>query len=199
MPLRYNRGLAAMGAAIVCLGACQSEAAQANFQVGRGRTGVLIYEGALRPAGAVEIKQELKAGEAVAISSHGGDIGAGITIAELINSKGGYARVSGSCYSECASSMAFTLQRFVVPRGSTILFTRNSLTALEDGAADKILACLPESVSNSQYIWVSPEVFADIGMTNVQFEWTLSSSARESYENAVAGSDVYWMDACRHS
>ena len=193
---RRNGALFMIAVAITGLTACQTRAAHSDYEVGRSMNGNLVYSGILSQAGGDDLIGSLKAGDFVSVTSSGGDLKAGTAIAEAVNKINGYVTVGGSCYAECASSMAFSANRLVVPIGATLLFTKQSLRSSGSAVARRLISCIPEEVPENRYIWIAPSVMRAAGAQNVQFEWTVANSARNSFERLGAGAPVYWIDTC---
>lgn len=166
-----------------------------EFEIGRSSTGYLIYHGPFTAAGVEALRPMIRPDDTVVVNGDGGDLASALKIAHMVNAAGGAVRMSGSCFRECAA-IATVADRFVVPYGGTLLFTRSSLLAAGNDAARALAACIPSTVPDRGLAWFAPEVIAGAGLPNIQIEWTVAPAARESYERLAAGREVAWVDAC---
>lgn len=173
-----------------------------DYEIGRSIAGNLVYSGRFTEAGVKSLRSQILAGELVSIGGDdGGSVALGQEIARIVNDVGGTLQAGGNlhgCYDACAA-MATAADRFVVPEGQTVLFTRASLTQVDNEPARALAACIPAEVPDRMLVWFAPEVIAGVGLPGVQIEWTLSTSARHSYERLVAGRRVAWIDVCRQA
>lgn len=165
-----------------------------EFEIGRSSAGNLVYHGRFTLEGVEVLRSMIRPNDTVAVSGVGGDLAVGLKIARLVNAADGSLRMAGSCFRECAA-MATVADRFVVPRGGTLLFTRSSLLAAGNDAARALAACIPSTAPDGALAWFAPEVIAGAGLSNIRMEWTVATGARESYERLVAGA-VVWIDVC---
>ena len=167
-----------------------------DYEIGRSSSGSLIYSGRFTEAGVEALRLMIRPNDTVVVSG-GGSVAAGLEIARIINAAGGLVRVGGTgeCYAACAA-LATVADRFVVPLGGTVLFTRASLIEADNTAARALAACIPTEVPDRKLVWLAPEVIASAGLTKVGIEWSLSIEARNGYERLIAGQEIAWIEAC---
>lgn len=166
-----------------------------EFEIGRSSAGNLIYHGPFTTAGVETLRLMIRPNDTLVVSGDGEDLASGLKIAGLVNAAGGSVRMAGSCFRECAA-MATVADRFVVPHGGTLLFTRSTLLAAGNDGARALAACIPPETPDRGLVWFAPEVIAVAGLSNIQIDWTVGTTARESYERLAAGSRVAWVDGC---
>ena len=167
-----------------------------EFEIGRSSAGNLIYHGPFTLEGVEALRSMIRPNDTVVVSG-GGNVAAGLEIARIINAAGGLVRVGGmgECYAACAA-LATVADRFLVPFGATVLFTRTSLIEADNKAARALAACIPTQVPDRRLVWLAPEVIASAGLNKVEIEWSLSIEARDSYERLIAGQEIAWIEAC---
>lgn len=167
---------------------------QATHRIGR-TPAYLFYEGAITDSGARELERTMRRGETLSVSGQTGSPSASFEIGRIVRQNRGTIRSSSGCYDACAI-LALTGNQFIVPSGSTILFSKSSLRAARSNKARALEDCIPEDVSNETYVWFSPRIFESKNIVNVHFEWTLSATSRQSYVRTVSGREVVWIDSC---
>ncbi len=167
-----------------------------DYEIGRSSSGNLIYSGRFTEAGVEALRTMIRPNDTVVVSG-GGNVSAGLEIARIVNAAGGSIQVGGmgECYAACAA-LATVADRFVVPFGATVLFTRSSLIEADNKAARALAACIPAEAPDRKLVWLAPEVIASAGLNKVEVEWSLSVDARDSYERLVAGQRIGWIEAC---
>ncbi|HYC99426.1 MAG TPA: hypothetical protein VEB62_15880 [Brevundimonas sp.] len=165
-----------------------------EYQIGRSPADYLVYQGRFTEAGVEALRPMIRPDDTVVVSGDGGDLASALKIAHMVNAAGGSVRMSGHCYRECAA-IATVADRFVVPHGASLLFTRSSLLAADNPAGRSLAACIPAAVPDRGLAWLAPGVIAGAGLTNIEIEWSLDPDARASYER-LTGREIAWIDAC---